>query len=84
MSDIKTIKQVSKAVEPAKRWRNKWFTENGAYGERTGNWHPPGEYWGIFVFPSKDVAESRALAAIDRVGGMGRGSKYLGAFPIDS
>lgn len=73
----------AKAIEPARGWKNHWviYVDMGDYG-------PPGQEWSVnLIYPSKDIAESRARADLDEHIGAGvvweDYLEYLGAFPVD-
>lgn len=76
----------AKAVEPAKRWRNKWKANAFLRVLETGERYSPGQiYWGKMDHPSKEVAEQRALEDLAedlRQGVPSFAQTYLGAHPI--
>lgn len=84
-SDVLNAPRDCVASEPAKAWRNRyWISRRVRFSN--GHIYGPGEYLGLYVWPSKDSAETRALEDMERLrrGLAGRGiiHKYLGAEPV--
>jgi hypothetical protein len=50
--------------EPAKRWRNKFFW-TGLQVFASGETRGPGVEWGKNIWPSREVAETKAIEAIE-------------------
>jgi hypothetical protein len=68
--------------KPAKAWRNWWkATESVLYGPPLCKRLQVGDvYQGDTAWPSKDVAEQKALSRQGRIDGW-KDDEYLGAFP---
>ena len=68
-----------KISKPAGRWRNRWLAHRAGFGARTGVPFAPGEvYWSQFFWPSKEIAEQKAIEDQKMFPGV---CSYLGAFP---
>lgn len=73
--------------EPAKRWRNKWLSN---YSGVTWNYVTKKEeaqkkgdvFWSSRDFPSKEIAEQRALDMLALPANRDNPFTYLGAFPV--
>lgn len=70
--------------EPSKRWRNRWMGEGNYVCRQTRDAIRRGEpYWGWGAWPTKEVAEEKALDAIREWRAQGlRPDTYLGPFPL--
>ena len=67
--------------EPSKRWRNKWLLDGPSrVDDGLGEVHrcDAGVFWGRILWPSKEIAETKAMMEARP----GRGTRYLGAFPL--
>ena len=81
---LETKRKISEAIEPAKKWRNRWLALERHINTVNGETVTPGAFWGPLVFPSKDIAETSAMSCVadsERLGIQVR--KYVGAFPIE-
>lgn len=87
MSDLLTTPELStkRAIEPAKRWRNKYRNHGDWFRTRAGGQCPPGEFWGELIFPSRDMAETRAKW-LQSMSGSPRWAlcEWIDAFPEDA
>ena len=81
MIELKERPEIKTKTPPAKRWRNFWRSRvagvfNGVY-LNAGD-----EYFGEYIYPSKDLAETRALKWMDENRVVLKLSEYLGAVDI--
>ena len=82
MTDIIELLKTEKITAPSKQWRNKWEATAVVQDRNTGKIFMPGEsMWGIFIWPSKDIAEEKAIEWIAEHVHDRRFFRHLGAFP---
>lgn len=74
------------AKEPSRAWRNLWRVDVAFPLNQNAFWHTPGERWGAYIWPSKDIAESRAIRDIESWAKQGYNDicTHLGAFPVEA
>lgn len=78
--------RADKITELVKGWRNRWRAISDFPRASRREWIRAGqEYWGLGIFPSKDIAETEAhLSLQDELRVLGNNLvEYLGAFPIE-
>lgn len=73
---------VEKVEKPAKAWRNKWQFFERTFCCEERRLLPPGIHWSLGIYPSKDIAETVAEAAIVFNKRNGVHFAYFGAFPV--
>lgn len=77
-----------KISEPAKRWRNKYWTLAALQWDDSPS-DGPGEFLGANVFPSKEIAEQKAQEFVVKLyraqarHGFSHVIKHIRAFPLD-
>jgi hypothetical protein len=86
LSDLDLAPERETAREPAKRWRNRYRALEAGWCASNGRPVSAGEeYWGKALWPSREIAEQRALDDLEK----GRRfvghdvSEYLGARPVE-
>lgn len=78
--DTTEKQRTEKATRPASRWRNKWLALRTFTAIETGKVrHRGAEHWGMFVWPSRDTAETYG----QKCESANTHLKYLGAFPVE-
>ncbi len=77
--------RTAKATRPSMRWRNRWYVAVRYQNCYNGEWVGPGEYWGAFVWPSREVAEQIGKEDLARFVSSRnvRNNRYLGALPVN-
>ena len=74
--------QTEKITEPAKKWANRFRIVERIREYGASNMLEPGhEFVPSLRWPSKDIAEQKALERMDVREGV---TEYLGAFPVES
>ena len=69
----------TKVHSPPRKWRNLWRFKSRVVLTLSGRIMPPGEWLGETVYPSREVAEQRALDAVAHFDRQGKTwGEYLG------
>lgn len=78
---VKTRTERKLAQRPPNKWRNRYWYDK-EFRHRDGRARPPGEYPGMYIWPSRDIAEQKAIEAMRKRRGAA-GVVYLGAIEVD-
>jgi hypothetical protein len=80
-----TLPARNKVVRPATRWKNKWSTARRVLNYANMEYVGPGEFLGALVYPTREIAEQKALEELRlRPATHARcGTRYLGPVAID-